>query len=151
MVTKCWKSVLTFWCWCASLAASRLNKIIFCWANSKSGRQCKNCHFRISKTLLDSGFSIQRFISENKCKAEVLRKVIPFITQRYINQWTTDIIRENARIGNGGNKLRLYRTFKQDFNVESCCKTVFNRSHRGALAKLRSGTVPVAIETGRYD
>ena len=31
--------------------------------------------------------------------------------------------------------------------MESYCKTVFNRSHRGALAKVRSGTAPIEIET----
>ena len=98
--------------------------------------------------LLDSGFGMYRDISENICKAEVLRNVLPFITQRYISQWTADINRENARTGNGGNKLRFYRTFKQVFNVESYCKIIFNRSHRGALAKFRSGTAPIAIETG---
>ena len=43
-----------------------------------------------------------RDISKNICKAEVLRNVLLFITQRYINQWTADIRRENARTGNGG-------------------------------------------------
>ena len=62
-----------------------------------------------------------------------------------------DINRQNARTGNGGNKLRFYRTFKQVFNVESYCKIIFNISHRGTLAKFRSGSAPIAIETGRYN
>ena len=32
MVTKCWKSVLTFWCRCVSMNFSRLNGTVFRWA-----------------------------------------------------------------------------------------------------------------------
>ena len=35
------------------------------------------------------------------CKDEVLRNILPFITQRYIDQWTANINRENACSGNG--------------------------------------------------
>ena len=148
MVTKCWKSVLTFWCRCAWMDASRLNKIIFCWANFELGSQCKNWHFRRSQTLLGSSFGMYRDINENRCKVEVLRNVLRFIIQRYINQWTADINRENACMGNGENKLRFYRTFKQVFYVESYCKIMFNRLHR---EQFRSGTAPIAIKTGRYN
>ena len=61
-----------------------------------------------------------------------------------------DINRESSRSGTGGNKPRLYKTFKQNFEVETYCTSVYNRSHRGALAKFRSGTAPIAIKTGRY-
>ena len=99
--------------------------------------------------LIDSGFGIYNDISRDVCKVEILRNVLPFITQRYIDQWTADLNRQNARAGTGWNKFRFYRTYKTDFNVETYYKTVFNRSHRGALTKFRSGTAPIAIETGR--
>ena len=35
--------------------------------------------------------------------------------------------------------------------MESYCKTVFNTTRRGALAKFRSGSAPIPIETGRYN
>ena len=82
--------------------------------------------------LTDSGFGIYTDISQNVRKVEILRFVLPFITQRYIDQWTADINRQNAPTGTGGNKLRFNRTFKADFNVESYCKTVFKRACRGA-------------------
>ena len=34
MVTKCWKSVLTFWYRCVSMNVSRINGTVFRWANS---------------------------------------------------------------------------------------------------------------------
>lgn len=77
--------------------------------------------------------------------------MLPYISQEYINRWAVEVNRNSSRSGTGGNKLRLYRTFKQDFVVEKYCTSIFNRSHRGALAKFRSGTAPIALETGRYN
>ena len=57
--------------------------------------------------LIDSGFGIYTDISQNVRKVEILRNVLPFITQRYIDQWTADINRQNARTGTGGNKLKI--------------------------------------------
>ena len=103
--------------------------------------------------LIDSGFGIYTNICQNVRKVEILRNVLPFITPRYIDHWTADMIRQNARTGTGGNKLRFCRKFKTYFNVESYCKTAFNRDTRGGggLGKFRSGTAPIAIETGHYN
>ena len=34
--------------------------------------------------------------------------------------------------------------------MSSHCLEILSRKHRGALAKLRSGTAPIKVETGRY-
>ena len=39
--------------------------------------------------------------------------------QFIIASWTTDLMRENARYGQGRNKLRIYRTFKTEYGVEN--------------------------------
>ena len=62
--------------------------------------------------------------------------ILPLITQQFIDQWLVDAWDE-SRTGNGGNKLRTYRSFKQTFKFENYCKTVFNRAHRSALAKFK--------------
>ena len=53
LITKCWKSVLTFWCRNVNIDNSRLNKKVFYWSNNKSGNRCKNWHFRVRKLLKD--------------------------------------------------------------------------------------------------
>ena len=109
VVTKCWKSILTFWCRTVNMDCNRLNKMIFCWSNSKSGNRCKNWNFRVCKLLLelDSGefCNLNRDIS----KRAILDKVLPLITQRCIEQWIGDVNRDGSRTGNGGNKLRTNR------------------------------------------
>ena len=39
---------------------------------------------------------------------------------------------------------------KNEFHVEPYCLEILSRKHRGALAKFRSGTAPIKVETGRY-
>ena len=39
---------------------------------------------------------------------------------------------------------------KSDFQVEAYCLEIISRKHRGSLAKFRSGTALIKVETGRY-
>ena len=66
------------------------------------------------------------------------------------NLWSVKINRESAIRGQGRNKLRTYRTFKQSFKAEQYVKSVISRKARQSLAKFRCGTAPLRIETGRY-
>ena len=47
-------------------------------------------------------------------------------------------------------KLRTYRTFKTYFGTEDYVLLNLNRYQRSTLARLRSGILPLKIETGRY-
>ena len=47
-------------------------------------------------------------------------------------------------------KLRVYRLLKSEYKDELYTNTVNILSHRSFLARLRVGTAPLAIETGRY-
>ena len=71
--------------------------------------------------------------------------------QEFLTEWNEDLMRVNARRGNGGNKLRTYRKFKQVFETETYIKTSMLHSRRSALAKFRCGVAPIRLETGRYE
>ena len=62
-----------------------------------------------------------------------------------------DVNRPNARRGGGQNKLRTYTCFKSEFKPEHYVSKVWNKAHRSALAKFRSGTAPRRLETGRIE
>ena len=47
-------------------------------------------------------------------------------------------------------KLRTYIKFKENFETECYVKFCMNRLQRSLLAQLRSGTLPLNIETGRF-
>ena len=59
--------------------------------------------------------------------------------------------RHDARNRNGGNKLRTYRLFKQEFKSDPYLTCPMSKFHRSAYAKFRSGVAPIRIETGRYE
>ena len=51
----------------------------------------------------------------------------------------------------GGNKLRIYRMVKTEFETEAYVKCILGRQQRSALARFRCGTAAIRIETGRYE
>lgn len=47
-------------------------------------------------------------------------------------------------------KLRTYKTFKNDFGLENYVSFNLSKAERSHMAQLRSGILPLRIETGRY-
>ena len=80
-----------------------------------------------------------------------LNSVASRLSHRRDGQWLEEVNRVQARRGTGLNKLRTYRTFKQTFQTEAYVDLLLPRTHRSALAKFRSGTAPLRLETGRYE
>ena len=65
-------------------------------------------------------------------------------------RWFNDLQRVNAVRGQGRNKLRTYRLFKNDFATESYVQMNMSIAQRRAIAQFRTGVAPLALETGRY-
>ena len=106
MTIKCWKPVLSFWCRCINMVASRLNRKIVCWANSKSSIGCKNRNFSVYQKLTELQFQRYTNIHGNIRKAAVLNDVLSMIYQAYTDQWGVDVNRESSRSGTRGNKVK---------------------------------------------
>jgi hypothetical protein len=68
-----------------------------------------------------------------------------------VRQWKAILDREMGTSGKGGNKFRTYRLFKDMYVVEEYCTQVIYVRHRGAMARFRTWTAPIRIETGRYE
>ena len=50
----------------------------------------------------------------------------------------------------GGNKLRTYRKFKENYDTEQYVKVITQKRYRSAYAKFRCGVAPIKLETCRY-
>ena len=50
----------------------------------------------------------------------------------------------------GGNKLRTYRKFKENYDTEQYVKVITQKRYRSAYAKIRCGVAPIKLETCRY-
>lgn len=63
-------------------------------------------------------------------------------------KWATDVY--NDRNCENGNKLRTFRRYKNTPDTSTYVKTVKFRDHRRILSNFRCGSLPLAVETGRY-
>ena len=81
----------------------------------------------------------------------LIEQVTTALMESHNRQWSTDLNRVIAVSGNGRNKLRTYRTFKDTYIVEHYCKMNLPYPHRSAFSKFRCGVAPIRLETGRYE
>ena len=131
---------------------NRINKRIYNWALHKARGNCKNSLFKVLKFFSDYGLGIDvENLSNGWCKNEILPKIETILEEQFKSKWYNDINSEQGPSKKGKNKLRLYKLFKEQFETESYVSNNMPRSHRSALAKFRSGTAPIRIETGRYE
>ncbi len=72
------------------------------------------------------------------------------LLEMYELKWWAALNRSEAIRGNGRNKLRTYRSFKQNYEVESHLKNMPYK-YCSAFSKFRCGVAPICIETGRYE
>ena len=84
-------------------------------------------------------------------KNYLLSAIIPSVQDEFTEKWRDKVNSDIGTSRKGGNKLRCYKLFKQDFKTELYVSIPMPRSHRSALAKFRSGTAPLQMETGRYE
>ena len=126
----------------------RLNAKVNRWAESNSGRNCKNWNFRVKMFFEEANISEE----DNRNYGHYLKEhIFSYFYDKFKSNWESDVNRDSSRNGNGGNKLRHYKTFKRDYNVETYVKCLMPRAHRRALSKFRCGVAPIRVETGRYE
>ena len=72
------------------------------------------------------------------------------IMSQYRHQYYKLINRTDSQKENAGTKMRIYKLFKQVFQLEPYLLCVKLPKHRVALTKLRVSSHHLAIETGRF-
>ena len=63
-------------------------------------------------------------------------------------KWRTNLFNDVGYAN--GNKLRTYRLYKTELQIESYVKLSLHRNHRRILSMFRCGNLPLHIETGRF-
>ena len=142
-----WVTIGRQWCRLLNMPNLRLTKRIFIWAKSQN----KNWITYVKRQLqkLD-----MHHISDVNATADsvhtlaLLRDKMHEIT---IRDWCSELNRENAKRGAGGNKLRTYRNFKTEYEAETYLQKPIPWRHRRALAQFRCASAPIRVETGRYE
>ena len=127
---------------------SRLAYKVFRWSFNLAVRNYKNWAYRVIKHFrnfgidygIKPGIDKRLFVLDTQGKAQ----------QKYEQKWLKEMQRNTAKYGDGGSKLRLYRSFKKAYKPEPYVTSNLTRLERASIAKFRSGTAPIAIELGQY-
>ena len=82
-------------------------------------------------------------INYNQVKA-CMRKIEKHLTSKYELTWHEKITNPNSLSGhNSGNKLRTYKTFKENFAIEKYLMNTDNIDHRRSISKIRLSSHPL--------
>jgi hypothetical protein len=149
---KQWTNVYRHWIRMCKMKTNRLNSYVFQWAYRNAiNSHCRNWIYKVRKYYTDIGMGHVCTYSGDLDYDYVFNDVKVVIHEFYVNQWYNDLNRVNAKRGQGRNKLRTYKLFKDALETECFLLKVNNRQHIRDLARFRCGVAPLAIETGRFN
>ncbi len=118
------------------MADDRLAKKIFSVEHmqNKRGSWCSFVCNTFTKIGMQHLFLDKQMCDLTLCKTKLY--------ECYVKEWNTNIKKKP--------KLRTYVEIKQDFVAEKYVKINLDRNQRSLLAQLRTGILPLHIETGRF-
>ncbi len=132
--------MIKFWYRLLCMEDSRLPKKIYKWEETLNHN---NWYTELKHVL--SCVNSEHILTcqpENVNLNSVIKDAFNKLTDREKSQWKHDL--EKAP------KLRTYKIFKKHWGTESYLNVNLSRQQRSFLAQLRSGVLPLRIETGRY-
>jgi hypothetical protein len=115
--------------------------------------ECLSCN----KLLTNSWHSNLKMILDNLTIKRSLDGTVPIqnivktLHSRFANYWHSKAFGNCNSPVNSGKKLRCYETFKQCISQEKYLDTIHNTEARKTMAKFRTSSHNLRIETGRYD
>ena len=134
-------NIIRFWLRLTSLDDTRLTKKVFQWDKSCT----KGNWYTDVKSILRE-CNLDHLICDNPVllmsKHDILESVEHHLLHKQATEWKREVEAQP--------KLRFYKLFKKDFNVEPYVQINLPISHRSLLSQLRYGILPLRIETGRY-
>ena len=148
--TRQWDSVVRQYRRLCNMDNIRLNKRVFLWAHGLRER-FKNWNSVFCDRLTSLNLAAYTDINTPIGTKKLVKLVSDANLNNFVTTWHETLNRQRARRGQGNNKLRTYRTFKFSYGAEKYVTSIIPRANRSALAKLRCGTAPIRIETGRYE
>ena len=93
-------------------------------------------------------FDIEHILSIDtsvKNRVDLIKEILFTFDEQ---EWKLKLFNDRNQIN--GNKMRTYRLYKDSLNAESYVCRVKYRDQRRIMSKIRSGSLPLHIETGRY-
>jgi hypothetical protein len=113
---------------------NRLTKRVFNWNLENQAKWSMEVHRVLNSVDMDDHFTDRKFCN--------IKSLSEKLKENYRVDWALKITEKP--------KLRLYKTFKQEFKTEKYVLSNINRSDRSFFAQLRFGILPIHVETGRF-
>ena len=129
------------------MLSTRLPKCVYKHSMSYASSIDRFTIRKFQESDIECNFNVYKTKEHVKDQIVKVRSLIHEVEQKdwYDKMWDD---RKNEQ---NGNKLRLYRLFKTEIQADTYVTTSMQRNYRQALAKLRSGSLPIRVETGRYE
>jgi len=116
--------------------------------NQQLNVQNKQCWLTWAQTIINEAGMTYQLVQQPTGKW--LARAKKTLRIKYTSHWRTELYTE--KWGNKqGNKLRTYRKFKTCFTQEPYLNIIVDRDIRKNIARLRTSSHALRIETGRYD
>ncbi len=138
--------VFRLWIRLQKTPATRLSKKIHQWSKGRGSRTWEK-QVRSLAEKYESWYILEN--CDNVNPKQVLRDMEKNVSAYCQVEWHHDIWNDRNNEING-NKLRTYRLHKDRLEPEQYLIQNIPRYKRRILSRLRCGTLPLAIETGRY-
>ena len=103
---------------------------------------------KIQKMLNYAGLSCKFSSAGTESTKQHVNEVMMRLSEQFIQDWFVRINKPEGK--KGSNKLRTYKLFKENFQLEYYLTAVATVRYRIALTKIRVSCHRLAIETGRY-
>jgi len=129
-------TMIRFWNRIVDMEDTRLPKIILKWDISLR----KNTWSNDVKTIFNKCEMLQAY---NRLDKVNINAVWASLHEHFCNKWKDEV--------NSKPKLRTYKSFKAIYKAEPYVLSFMSRSQRSVISQLRSGILPLAIETGRWN
>ena len=111
----------------------------------------KECWLSKTKDIYDKAGLSNLHVSANMDNIkDHVNTIMTRYRVQYVQEWFAQIQRPLSIRGNALNKLRTYKLFKHQFQLEKYLLCINITKHLIALTKLRVSSHCLAIETGRY-
>lgn len=128
---KC--EMVRLWNRLINLSENRVTKKVFLWSKNK-------CPWAAELQTVLSDAQLQYVFQNNlSCSVKTIRSILML---NFEHKWLTGIMVKP--------KLRTYIQIKDVFDTELYVKANLTRNQRSLMAQLRTGILPLAIETGRF-
>ena len=131
-------NMIKLWNRIQKMDTSRITRMIFNWEYTLNK---KTWHFECLQIFKTTNYEYI-YLNKIPCNTHIIKDIENKLIELELNKWK-ELLHQQP-------KLRTYRLYKSNFGEELYVGNILSKQQRMTIAKLRSCTLPLAIETGRY-